>query len=340
MNVRIPSWQELADDVHVLRLPLATPFRGLNWRETVVFRGSVGWTEFAPFVEYDDDEASLWLRAAIEFGWEDLGPHPEQVRVNATVPAVSPGDVPNVLSRFPGARTVKVKVASIQASGSVAELDDDLERVRAVRAYLDQNAGPDARIRMDANGAWTVDQAAAAIEAVRELNVEYIEQPCATVDQLVELRGRVADSGVLIAADESVRRASDPLAVAKANAADLLVIKAAPLGGVTAAESIIRQAGLPVVVSSALESSIGLGMGAALAARLAAQGNVADAGLGTAELFTHDVCSPRRAVQDGYISTARFTPQAERLVSLAAPADRRDFWMSRLERCHTLLTSA
>src|SRR6185436_3861570 len=104
-----------------------------------------------------------------------------------------------------------------------------------------------------------------------------------SVDELVELRGRVKYMGIPIAADESVRKAEDPLAVARAGAADLLVIKAQPLGGVRRALEIVAEAGLPAVVSSALDTSVGLAMGVALAAALPQLDY--DCGLGTASLF-------------------------------------------------------
>ena len=183
----------------------------------------------------------------------------ELIAVNATVPAVAAADVPAVLARFDGCRTAKVKVAE---PGQL--LADDVARVRAVREAM----GPEGRVRVDANGAWNVDEAEHAIHALAEFDLEYAEQPCATVDELAELRRRVKYMGIPIAADESVRKAADPLAVARAGAADLLVIKAQPLGGVRRALEIVAEAGLPAVVSSALDTSVGLSMGVALAAAL------------------------------------------------------------------------
>lgn len=307
-----------------MSLPLRTSFRGLTSRETLVFRGPAGWTEFAPFVEYDDREASEWLRAAIEFGWDSaLTAGTDTVEVNATVPAVEADAVPALLGRFAGCRTVKIKVAG-------DHLDADIARVAAVRAAL----GPEGRIRIDANGGWTIDEAERAIRALAIFDLDYVEQPCATVAELAELRERIADTDIAIAADESVRRAADPLAVARAGAADLLIVKVAPLGGVRRAERLIAEAGLPVVISSALESAIGLGMGAILASRLPAP---AASGLGTAELFLRDLAD--RSVHAGVISTARLSPDAEALSALAAPAERQEWWLDRLERAHALLAT-
>lgn len=320
-----PSFEELTEQVHVLRLPLITRFRGLDWRETMLVRGPMGWSEFAPFVEYGDDEAASWLAATIEYGWDSgLRAGANQVPVNATVPAVDAADVPAVLARFAGAHTAKIKVAADHLGAETA-------RVAAVRRTL----GADGRIRLDANGGWTIDEAERAIRALAQFDLDYVEQPCATVPELAELRERISDLGVLIAADESVRRAEDPLAVARAGAADLLVIKVAPLGGVRRAEAIIAEAGLPVVVSSALESSVGLGMGALLASRLP---NVEAAGLGTAELFTDDVAD--RTVRDGQISTARLHPNPDALERLDAGPERTAWWMDRMRRCTEVLEAA
>lgn len=167
--------------------------------------------------------------------------------------------MPDVLARFSRCRTAKVKVAE---PGQM--LADDIDRVRAVREAM----GPEGRIRVDANGLWNVDEAEHAVHALNEFDLEYVEQPCATVEELAELRTRVKYLGIPVAADESIRKSSDPLAVARAGAADLIVVKAQPLGGVTHALQLIAATGLPAVVSSALDTAVGLSQGAALAAAL------------------------------------------------------------------------
>jgi O-succinylbenzoate synthase len=235
--------------------------------------------------------------------------------------------VPEVLSRFAGCRTAKVKVAERGQT-----LADDVARVRAVRAEM----GPEGRIRVDANGAWNVDEAEHAVHALGEYDLEYVEQPCATVAELAELRARVKYMGIPIAADESVRKSSDPLAVARAGAADLLVVKAQPLGGITHALQIVTAAGLPVVVSSALDTAVGLSQGAVLAAALPELDY--DCGLGTGSLFLDDVADLRPV--DGAISADRVQPDAAALSRLAASDERREWWLARLARCHYELASA
>ncbi|MFJ4224203.1 o-succinylbenzoate synthase [Microbacterium sp. NPDC089695] len=323
----IPPLADLLDSARVVSLPMHTRFRGVDTREALLFEGPEGWAEFSPFVEYEDAEASTWLAAAIDFAWRPQpAPVRDGIRVNATVPAVDAARVPEVLARFAGCRTAKVKVAEPGQS-----LADDVARVRAVREIM----GPEGRIRVDANGLWNVDEAEHAVHALAEFDLEYVEQPCAAVPELADLRRRVKYMGIPVAADESVRKSSDPLAVARAKAADLLVIKAQPLGGVTHALQIVTAAGLPVVVSSALDTAIGLSQGAALAAALPTLDY--DCGLGTASLFLDDVAD-RRPV-DGAIPASRAVPDAAALDRLAASADRRDWWLDRLRRCHEMLAA-
>lgn len=325
-----PSVEDLLDAARVVAIPTRTRFRGLTVREAVVFDAPAGASEFSPFPEYGDAEASGWLAAAVEFGWQDPPPvHRDRIAVNATVPAVAAADVPATLARFPGCRAAKVKVAERGQT-----LDDDVARVRAVREAL----GDAARVRIDANGAWSVEQAAAALRRLAPFGLDYVEQPCREVDELVRLRERLAESGgaestVRIAADESVRRARDPLRVARAGAADLLVVKAAPLGGIRSALRLVAEAGLPVVVSSALDTSVGISMGLHLAAALPDGVLDGPCGLGTAALLAGDVTDEPLLPLDGELGLRRPRLDPERVRRFAAPPERQDWWRRRLERC-------
>ncbi|MCI1017374.1 o-succinylbenzoate synthase [Microbacterium sp. C5A9] len=323
----LPPLADLLSTARVVSLPMHTRFRGVDTREALLVEGPQGWAEFSPFLEYDDDEAATWLSATIDFAWR---PQPEPLRerigVNATIPAIDAARVAEVLARFAGCRTAKVKVAEPGQT-----LADDIARVRAVREAM----GPEGRIRVDANGFWNVDEAEHAVHALNEFDLEYVEQPCATVPELAELRTRVKYMGIPVAADESIRKSSDPLAVAREKAADLLVIKAQPLGGITHALQIVTAAGLPVVVSSALDTAIGLSQGAALAAALPTLDY--DCGLGTSSLFLDDVADLRAV--DGSISAERVSPDAAALSRLAASDDRRDWWLERLSRCYEVLSA-
>jgi len=315
----IPPLADLLDSARVVALPMHSRFRGVDVREALLFEGPEGWAEFSPFTEYEDAEAATWLAAAIDYAWRPQpAPLRDRIGVNATVPAIDAARVPELLARFAGCRTAKVKVAEPGQT-----LADDVARVRAVREAM----GPEGRIR---------DEAEHAVHALGEYDLEYVEQPCATVPELADLRRRVKHMGIPVAADESVRKSSDPLAVARAGAADLLVVKTQPLGGVTHALQIVTAAGLPVVVSSALDTAIGLSQGTALAAALPTLDY--DCGLGTASLFLDDVAD-RRPV-DGSIPVGRVTPDLDALTRLAASDERREWWIARLARCHYELAAA
>lgn len=314
-------------------------FRGVSTREAALFQGPEGWTEFSPFPEYADGEAATWLAAAIAYGWQSQ-PRPQrtEIPVNATVPAVAASEVPAVLELYgthrPG--TVKVKVAERGQT-----LRQDVTRVAAVRAAL----GPAAHIRVDANGGWDLAQAKTALDALAEFNLEYAEQPVATVDELAELRhwSQSTGPGTPIAADESVRKASDPLRVARAGAADILIVKAQPLGGLARAVRIIEESGLPAVVSSALDTRVGIGMGLALAAALPTLPYAC--GLGTGSLFGSDVApaATLRAAATGIdlvLPVERPIVDVDALGSLSASPDRVSWWRARLTRCYALLAAA
>ncbi len=329
--VPLPDLDDVLERMHVVAIPLHTRFRGQTLRELAVIEGPEGWTEFSAFPEYDDAEAATWLRGAIDFGWAALPTaHRTEIVVNATLPAVPADEVGRVLSHYDGCRTVKVKVAERGQT-----LDDDVARVRTAREVL----GPEGRIRIDANAAWNVDEAEHAIHRLAEFDLEYVEQPCATVPELAEIRERVAYLGIPIAADESVRKASDPLAVARAGAADLLVVKAQPLGGVTRALGIVREAGLPAVVSSALESSVGIAMGAHLAAALPTLEY--DCGLATVDLFTGDVVPAAESlVPHGGLIPVRRPDVDPSLLALHRASPARDlWWRERVTRCWSLLAA-
>jgi O-succinylbenzoate synthase len=313
------------DTARTFAIPMTTRFRGIDVREGMLIEGPAGWGEFSAFAEYGDPEAASWLTAAIEactVGWPD--PVRGRVPVNATVPAVGPSRAREIAASS-GCRTVKVKVADHPGS-----LPADVERLEAVRDAL----GPSGLVRCDANGAWDVDTAVPAIAALDRAagGLEYVEQPCASIEELALVRRRV---DVRIAADESIRRAEDPLRVAVAEAADVAVLKATPLGGVRRALRVAEACGLPCVVSSALETSVGLAAGLALAGALPSLDFAC--GLGTLSLLESDLVGPARSLRpvDGYLPVAPVppTPDAELTdrYAIADPA-RAAWWRDRLAR--------
>lgn len=324
----LPPLEEVLDAARVVSIPMRVKFRGILERETLLLYGPRGWGEFGAFPEYGDVEASRWLRAAIEAGWQGF-PEPlrHSIPVNATVPAVPAARVPDVLARFGRVDAVKVKVAEAGQS-----LDDDAARVAAVRAEL-----PDASVRVDANGGWDVPEAVEALKRLAGFDLEYAEQPVPGIGGLAEVRRRLRQAGVpvLIAADESVRKEDDPLNVARAGAADLIVVKVAPLGGVRRALDIVAQAGMPAVVSSALDTSVGIRAGLALAAALPELPYAC--GLGTVSLLAGDVITDSLVADDGAIRLRDAVPEKGLLERYAAAADRKEWWLARLRRAYVEL---
>jgi O-succinylbenzoate synthase len=300
---------------------MRTRFRGIDVREGVLLRGPAGWGEFSPFWDYDDAECIPWLRAAHEAafsGWPE--PVRTSVPVNVTVPAVGPERAAAIVRASAGCRTAKVKVAE---PGQTAA--DDVARVEAVRDAL----GSTGRVRVDANGAWDVDEAVRMVGLLSRFDLEYVEQPCRTIEELAVVRRKV---GVPIAADESIRRVEDPLRVARLEAADVAVLKVQPLGGVAACLRIAEQVGLPVVVSSALETSVGIAAGVALAAALPELPYAC--GLATLQLLDGDVTSAPLRVVDGSLPVAR--PEPDRAASVAADAATTERWQARLTAVDSL----
>lgn len=306
-------------EMRVFSIPLRTRFRGVTHREGVLLRGPAGWGEFSPFPEYDDAVAAPWLRAALEAadeGWP--APLRDRVPVNVTVPAVGPEQAA-AIAVHGGCRTAKVKVA--ERGQSLAE---DEARLEAVRAAL----GPAGRIRVDANGAWSLEEALVAVRRLERAagGLEYVEQPCATVEDLAALRRRV---DVPVAADESIRRAEDPYRVRDLDAADVAVLKVQPLGGVRACLRIAEDIGLPVVVSSAVETSVGIAAGVALAAALPHLTHAC--GLATVQLLTEDVVLEPLLPVDGELPVVRPQVEPRRLARAAAGPDRERRWRARMD---------
>ncbi|MGH3916419.1 MAG: o-succinylbenzoate synthase [Pseudonocardiaceae bacterium] len=313
-------------------IPLATPFRGIAIREGLLIEGPAGWGEFGPFDDYDDRESASWLATAVE---ACTGAWPEPVRdripINCTVPVVGPERAYEIAATS-GCGTAKIKVADHPDS-----LAEDLDRVEAVRDAL----GPRGAVRVDANGVWDVDTAVKHIRLLDKAagGLEYVEQPCRTVGELVAVRRQV---DVRIAADESIRRAEDPLRVAVAGAADVAVLKCPPLGGVRRSLQVAEAAGLPCVVSSALETSVGL------AAQLALAGALPEldfaCGLGTLSLLCGDVVRDDDSLwpEKGYLPVPLMPPAPDRArldTYERVYPDRATWWRERLTRVRAGSTS-
>lgn len=320
------------DAARVYAIPMRARFRGITVREGMLIEGPKGWGEFCPFADYDDAVSASWLATTIEqctLGWP--APVRDRIPINCTVPAVGPERAHDITARS-GCRTAKVKVADHPES-----LSEDIARVEAVRDAL----GAGGAIRVDANGVWDVDTALAHIRQLDKAagGLEYVEQPCRTIAELAAVRRQV---DVRIAADESIRRADDPMRVAVAGAADVAVIKCTPLGGVRRSLQVAEAAGLPCVVSSALETSVGL------AAQLALAGALPEldfaCGLGTLSLLEGDVVADTESLRpvDGYLPVPRTPPVPDPGLLEAyalADTDQATWWRNRLTRVRAIHAS-
>lgn len=312
--------QQLLDTLRVIALPTKTNFRGINVREVALFKGPYGWGEFSPFLEYDDVESSHWLASAIEAATQ---PRPKLFRssiaVNGTIPATNDQKVVDELvASYPGVKTYKVKVGD--------DLSEDIVRLARIRSL-----GRKVNIRIDVNGLWSVEQALTNLHAFYE-NVgpfEYVEQPCATLDELRELKSKIRIP-LRITVDEVIRKSPDPFALDLQGAADIVMLKVQPLGGIKRARAIAEHHKLPVVVSSALDSAVGINYGLTLAASF--QDLNFDCGLATGSLLAKDVA--HLPIVDGMMQISEFEPQLD---GLDVAPDRFEWWKNRIMRTAELL---
>jgi O-succinylbenzoate synthase len=312
--------QQLLDTLRVIALPMKTKFRGISVREVALIKGSYGWGEFSPFLEYDDSESAPWLASAIEAA---TTPKPQlyrsSVAVNGTIPATNDKKViDDLITSYSGAKTYKVKVGD--------NLSEDLVRLARIRSL-----GSKVNIRIDVNGLWSVEQALTNLYAFYE-NVgpfEYVEQPCATLDELRELKSKIRIP-LKIAVDEVIRKSPDPFVLDLQGAADIVMLKVQPLGGIKRAHAIAEHHKLPIVVSSALESAVGINYGLMLAASFEEMNF--DCGFGTGSLLAADVA--QLPIVDGKIEISEFEPQLD---GLDVAPERFEWWKNRIMRTAELL---
>jgi O-succinylbenzoate synthase len=309
--------------MHVYDIAMVERFRGQERRRGVLIQGPAGWGEFSPFPDYDATVSSRWLAAAREAaidGWPAAVR--DRIPVNTTVPAVDPQRAHELVAAS-GCTTAKVKVAEPGQS-----LADDIARVEAVRDAL----GPAGAIRVDANGAWSLGDAVVALGELARFDLEYAEQPVRSLPDMAKLRRKV---DVRLAADESVRTADDPLRIAEIDAADVVVVKVQPLGGVRRCLEVAEACGLPVVVSSAIETSVGIAAGVALAAALPELPFAC--GLGTVTLLADDVCADPLVPVDGFIAVRRVEPDPHRLAAVAPDSVTVEWWQRRMAAAQEVL---
>ena len=308
---------EIFKDLTVVAIPTRTSFRGINIREAALFNGPAGWSEFAPFLEYGESESEPWLEAALEAAhkpWPEL--KRSSIRINATLPRVESSKVGQILERFPGADTVKIKINDF-------EKDSEL-----VEAALDFN--PDFKVRLDVNGGWNLDEALLNLYNYHlrfgEI-FEYIEQPVLEISDLTKLKGEIP---MKIAIDESIRKALDSDFSKASEFADYAIIKWAPSGGFSKAAKLIEKIGLPAVISSALDTGIGISHGLALAASLSTESLAC--GLATTSLFEGDVVRPELVISGGAIEFKRPELDLDLAKRYEASDDRRIWWQERISK--------
>jgi O-succinylbenzoate synthase len=304
----------ILDSLRVVNLPTKTNFRGINHREVALFQGPQGWGEFSPFLEYSDEESANWLACAIEAATQaPPALYRSSIAVNATLPALNgESEIAKILEGFPGCTTIKIKVGTNE--------EDDLARIATVRKL-----NPQAKIRIDVNGLWSVEQASKFLERCGE--IEYVEQPCASVEELRELKSRI---DVKIVGDEILRKSANPFEVDLQGAIDIVMLKVQPLGGIKKAHALAAHHKLPVVVSSALESAIGINYGLTLAASF--QEMSFDCGLATGSLLASNVAN--LPIVDGKMEITRLEPNFN---GLEVSADRFEWWKNRIMRTTALL---
>ena len=315
--------EEALASLRVLALPMRTTFRSLDIRETALFKGENGWGEFAPFVEYSDQESLPWLESAIEAADKALSPAiRESIPINATVPASNDeSEIEQILSWYPGVDTVKIKVGT--------GIKEDLARIQVVRKHL-----PKAKVRIDVNGSWSVKETLFNISAIYEVTgdlLEYVEQPVTSLDELKQLKeGMSVD--VKIAGDEVLRKAKDPFVISLDGAIDILMLKVSPLGGIKRAMDLASHHKLSVVISSALESAVGISYGLALAARIPKLDYAC--GLGTSALFNQDIGDI--PIINGAIKATSYPIDLERIERYELKGERLDWWRNRISRIWNL----
>ena len=314
---------ELVSSMRVIALPMKTEFRGITVREVALFKGDQGWAEFSPFLEYDDNESARWLAAAIEAA---TTPRPKRFRsdipVNGTIPATNDKKtIDELVATYAGVKTFKVKVGE--------NLSEDIARLTRIRSL-----GRKINIRIDVNGLWSVDEALTNLYAFYEEvgPFEYVEQPCATLDELRELKSKIRIP-LKIVVDEIIRKAEDPFSINLEGAADILMLKVQPLGGITRSLEIANHHNLPVVVSSALESAVGIRYGLELAASIETLSF--DCGLATGALFTRDLA--QNSIDKGAISLSAFSDSDYYFDGFDVAPERYEWWQNRVMRCAELL---
>ncbi len=304
-------------ELQVVSIPVKSSFRGIKFREIALFEGPAGWSEFSPFIEYDNKQSVTWLKASLEAATKPA-PNPlrNEVIVNATLPNIKPSEVEKFLLNFDGCTTIKIKINDFIIDSELL-----IESLKYV---------PNAKFRLDINGGWTLDEAVVNLKNYGEEFaglIDYVEQPCLDIADLKALKN---ETGIKIAVDESIRKFLGSDLTKLKDVADVAVIKWAPSGGISAALELIEQISLPVVISSALDSSVGISHGLALACAIP---NLYGAcGLATVALLEGDVTSDSLIASNGVINNRRVTP--DRISEFKVDNQRHKWWQDRADEIY------
>jgi O-succinylbenzoate synthase len=311
-------------ELHPVRIPMRQRFRRVDHREAVLLKGPRGWGEFSPFPDYPPEVTTRWLAAALELAYGGL-PEPgrDEIPVNVTIPATDP-ETAVALVLESGSSTAKVKIADPGDTEA-----DDLERVKAVREAL----GPNGHVRVDVNAGWDLDTAVERIRKLAEFDLQYVEQPVVSVEEMRRLRQLVP---VPLAADELIRQSPRPLEVIERGAADFMILKVQPMGGVSRVLDIANNSPVPVVISSALETSVGM-YGGLLAASLLPDLSYA-CGLGTVAMNEGDPTLEPLVPVDGVLEVRRPEPDPELLERWRPEPGRSAEMLRRLRAAAEVLT--
>ncbi|HEV3093998.1 MAG TPA: enolase C-terminal domain-like protein [Solirubrobacteraceae bacterium] len=197
---------------------------------------------------------------------------------DSPVPAVPVNATVSALDRAGAAETAAAAAAAGYACLKVkVGHGDDAGRVAAVRAVL----GPDTALRLDANGAWTVEQAVRNIEALAPAGLELVEEPVHGLAGVREVRERVATR---VSIDETAAE-HGALTAGVADAVCLKVSRCGGISGLLAAAALVRASGAEVYVASTLDGPLGVAAGVHAAAALASRGPLPACGLATLSMF-------------------------------------------------------
>lgn len=321
----LPSLDAVLSSAYVFALDLKSEFRSIKRRVGVLFEGTSGWSEFAPFPEYSDELASRWLHAALEFGFGEIEVSGKTIKSNGILPNMDVEATRTLVHEY--LENHGVKVIKMKCSENVQH---DIERIEAILSVSE-----DFTLRLDANGTWSLADAmknAEALERYRD-TIQYLEQPVRTLAEFKQLK---AHTSIPLAADESIRLSDFEDLGELANFADYAILKAIPLGGIERALELAKHITIPIIVSGSLDTSIGLIQGVELASRI--NPDIAH-GFGTGLLFKVDVVNKPVVPMNGRVTASRQVPDPERLKAsvLKVTADEQQWWMERITRTYQLL---